>query len=338
MSDISKKKICLTGVKPTGMPHLGNYIGAIKPAIDNVNNSEMEGYFFIADYHSLITVHDGETLRNDIYEVAATWLAAGLDPEKAVLYKQSDVPEITELNWIISCFASKGLMNRAHAYKAKKDKNAEENRDEDFGINMGLFSYPVLMAADILFMNTNYVPVGEDQLQHIEIARDIASSFNHKYGDLLTLPEAIVSKEEVKLLPGLDGRKMSKSYNNHIPCFVPEKKLKKMINKITTDSTPPEAPKNPDDSLIFDIYKFFATKEEQDALAKRYQEGIGWGYAKLELFEIVNREMKEAREKYDALMADKSQIDKILAEGAAKVRPIAQENLRRIKKAIGVSN
>ncbi len=338
MSDISKKKICLTGVKPTGMPHLGNYIGAIKPAIDNVNNSEMEGYFFIADYHSLITVHDGETLRNDIYEVAATWLAAGLDPEKAVLYKQSDVPEITELNWIISCFASKGLMNRAHAYKAKKDKNAEENRDEDFGINMGLFSYPVLMAADILFMNTNYVPVGEDQLQHIEIARDIASSFNHKYGDLLTLPEAIVSKEEVKLLPGLDGRKMSKSYNNHIPCFVPEKKLKKMINKITTDSTPPEAPKNPDDSLIFDIYKFFATKEEQDALAKRYQDGIGWGYAKLELFEIVNREMKEAREKYDALMADKSQIDKILAEGAAKVRPIAQENLRRIKKAIGVSN
>ncbi|MFG1484258.1 tryptophan--tRNA ligase [Halobacteriovorax sp. HFRX-2_2] len=335
---MSKKKICLTGVKPTGMPHLGNYIGAIKPAIDNVNNSEMEGYFFIADYHSLITVHDGETLRNDIYEVAATWLAAGLDPEKAVLYKQSDVPEITELNWIISCFASKGLMNRAHAYKAKKDKNAEENRDEDFGINMGLFSYPVLMAADILFMNTNYVPVGEDQLQHIEIARDIASSFNHKYGDLLTLPEAIVSKEEVKLLPGLDGRKMSKSYNNHIPCFVPEKKLKKMINKITTDSTPPEAPKNPDDSLIFDIYKFFATKEEQDALAKRYQDGIGWGYAKLELFEIVNREMKEAREKYDALMADKSQIDKILAEGAAKVRPIAQENLRRIKKAIGVSN
>ncbi|EPZ52233.1 tryptophan--tRNA ligase [Bacteriovorax sp. BAL6_X] len=338
MSDSSKKKICLTGVKPTGMPHLGNYIGAIKPAIENVKNSEMNGYFFIADYHSLITVHDGETLRNDIYEVAATWLAAGLDPEKAVLYKQSDIPEITELNWIISCFASKGLMNRAHAYKAKKDKNAEENRDEDFGINIGLFSYPVLMAADILFMNTNYVPVGEDQLQHIEIARDIASSFNHKYGDLLTLPEAIVSKEEVKLLPGLDGRKMSKSYGNHIPCFVPEKKLKKMINKITTDSTPPEAPKNPDDSLIFDIYKFFATKEEQDALAKRYQEGIGWGYAKLELFEIVNREMKEARGKYDALMADKSQIDKILAEGAAKVRPIAQENLRRIKKAIGVSN
>lgn len=335
---MSNKKICLTGVKPTGMPHLGNYIGAIKPAIENVNNSQMSGYFFIADYHSLITVHDGDTLRNDIYEVAATWLAAGLDPEKAVLYKQSDIPEITELNWIISCFASKGLMNRAHAYKAKKDKNAEENRDEDFGINMGLFSYPVLMAADILFMNTNYVPVGEDQLQHIEIARDIASSFNHKYGEILTLPEAIVSKAENKLLPGLDGRKMSKSYGNHIPCFIPEKKLKKMINKITTDSTPPEAPKNPDDSLIFDIYKFFATKEEQVALAKRYQEGIGWGHAKLELFEIVNRELSGAREKYDALMADKSQIDVILAEGAAKVRPIAQENLRRIKKAIGVSN
>ena len=335
---MSNEKICLTGVKPTGMPHLGNFIGAIKPAIENVKSSDMEGYFFIADYHSLITVHDGEQLRSDIYEVAATWLAAGLDPERAVLYKQSDIPEITELNWIISCFASKGLMNRAHAYKAKKDKNAEEKRDEDYGINMGLFSYPVLMAADILFMNTKYVPVGEDQLQHIEIARDIASSFNHKYGEILTLPEAIVSKEENKLLPGLDGRKMSKSYNNHIPCFIPEKKLKKMINKITTDSTPPEAPKNPDDSLIFDIYKFFATKEEQDALAKRYQEGIGWGYAKLELFEVVNRELKPMREKYDALMADKSQIDKILADGAAKIRPIAQENLRRIKKAIGVSN
>ncbi len=338
MSDISKKKICLTGVKPTGMPHLGNYIGAIKPAIDNVNKSDMEGYFFIADYHSLITIHDGEILRNDIYEVAATWLAAGLDPNKAILYKQSDIPEITELNWIISCFASKGLMNRAHAYKAKKDKNAEENRDEDFGINMGLFSYPVLMAADILFMNTDYVPVGEDQLQHIEIARDIASSFNHKFGDLLTLPEAIVSKAENKLLPGLDGRKMSKSYGNHIPCFVPEKKLKKMINKITTDSTPPEAPKNPDESLIFDIYKFFATSEEQVALAKRYQEGIGWGHAKLELFEVLNRELTPMREKYEALMADKSQIDTILAQGAAKIRPIAQENLRRIKKAIGVSN
>ncbi|WP_412471062.1 tryptophan--tRNA ligase [Halobacteriovorax sp. RT-2-4] len=335
---MSKKKICLTGVKPTGMPHLGNYIGAIKPAIDNVNKSDMEGYFFIADYHSLITIHDGEILRNDIYEVAATWLAAGLDPNKAILYKQSDIPEITELNWIISCFASKGLMNRAHAYKAKKDKNAEENRDEDFGINMGLFSYPVLMAADILFMNTDYVPVGEDQLQHIEIARDIASSFNHKFGDLLTLPEAIVSKAENKLLPGLDGRKMSKSYGNHIPCFVPEKKLKKMINKITTDSTPPEAPKNPDESLIFDIYKFFATSEEQVALAKRYQEGIGWGHAKLELFEVLNRELTPMREKYEALMADKSQIDTILAQGAAKIRPIAQENLRRIKKAIGVSN
>ncbi len=334
---MSNGKICLTGVKPTGMPHLGNLIGAIKPAIENVNSSDMKGYFFIADYHSLITVHDGDTLRSDIYEVAATWLAAGLDPNKAILYKQSDIPEITELNWIISCFASKGLMNRAHAYKAKKDKNAEENRDEDFGINMGLFSYPVLMAADILFMNTDYVPVGEDQLQHIEIARDIASSFNHKFGEILTLPEAIVSKAENKLLPGLDGRKMSKSYGNHIPCFVPEKKLKKMINKITTDSTPPEAPKNPDDSLIFDIYKFFATSAEQEALAKRYQEGIGWGHAKLELFEVVNRELAPMREKYDALMADKSQIDAVLAEGAAKIRPIAQANLARIKKAIGVS-
>lgn len=330
------KKICLTGIKPTGVPHLGNYMGAIKPAIEKAKSGDFQGYYFIADYHSLTTIHDGKTLNEYIYEVAAAWLACGLDPKDVVLYKQSDVPEVLELNWIISCFTSKGLMNRAHAYKAITQANTENGKDEDQGVNIGIYTYPVLMAADILFINSDFVPVGEDQLQHIEIARDIASSFNHTYGDIFTLPEAIVKKGEDALLPGLDGRKMSKSYNNHIPLFVTEKKLKKMINKIVTDSTPPEEPKDPSDSLIFDIYKFFATEEEQAALAKRYQEGIGWGHAKAELFEVVNRELLEARERYNELMENKHIIDEILEDGAKRVRAVAKERLSIIKKAIGV--
>jgi tryptophanyl-tRNA synthetase len=330
------KKICLTGIKPTGMPHLGNYMGAIKPAIELANKGDYQGYYFIADYHSLTTVHDANTLNDYIYEVAAAWLACGLDPEKVVLYKQSDVPEILELNWILSCFTSKGLMNRAHAYKAIIQNNKDQGRDEDQGVNIGIYTYPMLMSADILFINSNVVPVGEDQLQHIEIARDIASSFNHVYGETFVLPEAIVRKGEDALLPGLDGRKMSKSYNNHIPLFVTEKKLKKMINKIVTDSTAPEEPKDPNDSLIFDMYKFFATKEEQDALAKRYQEGIGWGYAKLELFEVVNRELTQARTKYEELMQNREQIDQVLADGAKKVSAIARERLDHVKRTVGV--
>lgn len=330
------KKICLTGVKPTEMPHLGNYIGAIKPAIEMSNNGEYDGYFFIADYHSLIGVHKGNDLRDYIYEVAAVWLACGLDPEKTTLYKQSDIPEILELNWILNCFSSKGILNRAHAYKAKVADNEEHGRDQDYGINAGLYNYPTLMAADILFIDSDIVPVGEDQIQHIEITRDIANAFNHHYGDILKLPEA--KAREGALLPGLDGRKMSKSYHNHIPLFIPEKKLKKMINKITTDSTPPEAPKDPNESLIFDIYKFFATKEQQEALAKRYQEGIGWGHAKLELFDVVNAELAPMRERYDLYMSDKSLIDKILEDGAQKVREKASAKLKTIKQAIGVSN
>ncbi len=328
------KKICLTGVKPTHMPHLGNYIGAIKPAIEMANSGKYEGYFFIADYHSLIGVHNGADLRRDIYEVAAVWLACGLDPMKTVLYKQSDIPEILELNWILNCFTSKGLLNRAHAYKAKLAQNEEASRDPDYGVNAGLYNYPTLMAADILFIDTDIVPVGEDQLQHIEIARDIASSFNHHYGDIFKLPDGRAQKGA--LIPGLDGRKMSKSYGNHIPLFVPEKKLKKMINKITTDSTPPEAPKNPDESLIFDLYKFFASEKQQNALRKRYEEGIGWGHAKLELFDVVNAELKDLREKYNCFMENPSEIDNILEEGAKKVRYIAAEKLIEIKKAIGV--
>ena len=348
------KKICLTGVKPTGMPHLGNYIGAIKPAIEMANSGLYDSYYFIADYHSLINVHDAKVLKNYIYEVAATWLAMGLDPKTVTLYKQSDVPEILELNWIMNCFTSKGLMNRAHAYKAMVQENEKEERDRDSGVNMGLFSYPVLMACDIMILNADVVPVGADQLQHIEIARDIAHSFNSIYvkdyekmrqkspdskykikGSILTPPEAIVA-EGNKLLSGLDGRKMSKSYNNHIPLFSTEKELQKLINRITTDSSGPTEPKNPDDSLIFDFYQTFATADQTADLRSRYLKGIGWGEAKADLLNVLNETLRGPREIYNELMNDTKKIDLILEEGASRVRPPAQKLIQEIKKTIGV--
>jgi tryptophanyl-tRNA synthetase len=330
----SSNKISLTGIKPTGMPHLGNYLGAIKPALEMANSGDFEGFYFIADYHSLTSVHKAETLKEYIYEVAATWIALGLDPKKVTLYQQSHIPEILELNWIISCFTAKGLMNRAHAYKALTADNEQKNKDLDHGVNMGTYTYPILMSSDILFLKSNIVPVGADQLQHIEIARDIANAFNHVYGEVFTLPEAKV--QEGDLVPGLDGRKMSKSYDNHIPLFLPEKKLRKMINKITTDSTDPSVPKNPDDSIIFDFYKLFANETQIKELDEWYRRGIGWGEAKLELFKVMNDHLSGPREIYNELMADKSKIDLILEEGAAKVRPLAAEFLKEVKKAIGV--
>jgi tryptophanyl-tRNA synthetase len=348
------KKICLTGVKPTGMIHLGNYIGAVKPAIDMANSGEYDSYYFIADYHSLIGVHDPKLLKNYIYGVAAAWIAMGLDHKNVTLYKQSDIPEILEMNWIVNCFTSKGLMNRAHAYKAMVQANEEEGRDKDAGVNMGLFSYPVLMACDIMILNADVVPVGADQLQHIEIARDIAHSFNSVYvkdyeklrqkspdskykikGSILTPPEAIVA-EGNKLLVGLDGRKMSKSYNNHIPLFSTEKELQKLINRITTDSSGSTEPKNPDDSLIFDFFQTFATKEQAEELRTRYLKGIGWGEAKAELLNVLNDTLKGPREIYAELMAKPSQIDLILEEGAARVRPKAQALIKELKHTIGV--
>lgn len=330
------KKICLTGVKPTGMPHLGNYIGAIKPAIDMANSGEYDSYYFIADYHSLVSIHDPKLLKNYIYEVAAAWLAMGLDPKKVTLYKQSDIPEILELHWMISCFATKGLMNRAHAYKASVQANLENERDEDHAINMGLFTYPILMAADILILNSDVVPVGADQLQHIEIARDIATVFNNTYGNKLKLPKAIV-REGNKLLVGLDGRKMSKSYNNHIPLFSTEKELKKLINKITTDSSDPTTPKNPEESLIFDFYSEFATPDQIEALRAWYLRGIGWGEAKMELLSVLNKTLAGPRELYAELMANPKKIDMILEEGASKVRPQAKQLVSELKRTIGVS-
>lgn len=330
------KKICLTGIKATGMPHLGNYVGAIRPAIELSRTGEYDSYYFIADYHSLIGVHDPKLLKQYIYEVAAAWLAMGLDPKQVTLYKQSDISEILELNWIITCFTVKGLMNRAHAYKALVQENENESRDQDHGVNMGLFTYPILMAADIMILNADVVPVGADQLQHIEIARDIANSFNHTYKkDKLKLPKGIVAPEN-KLLVGLDGRKMSKSYNNHIPLFSSSKELKKLINRITTDSSDPSTPKNPDESFIFKLYEDFATKEQVQNLREWYLRGIGWGEAKMELHSVLDNLLQGPREIYADLMANPKKIDLILEESSEKIRPKALELVRELKETIGV--
>ncbi len=328
------KKVCLTGIKPTGNPHLGNYLGAIRPAVRMAQSGEFSGYYFIADYHSLNAIHNSKELNQYIYEVAATWMAFGLDPNQVVLYQQSHIPEILELNWILACFTAKGHMNRAHAYKACVQENEANGRDPDQGVNMGLYTYPILMSADILFLQSDIVPVGSDQLQHIEIAREIAQSFNAIYGNIFKLPKALA--QDVPLIPGLDGRKMSKSYQNTIPLFSSEKDLKKLINKIKTDSLPPEVPKNPDDSLIFTLYKFFATPEEVETLRAWYLRGIGWGDAKAQLFEVLNRELMVPRQRYLELLNNKSEIDRILKEGADRIRPKAQEFLKKIKKTIGV--
>ncbi len=331
-----EKRISVTGIKPTGMPHLGNYLGAIRPAIEMSKDGSCAGHYFIADYHSLTSVHDGKKLRDDIYSVAATWLAAGLDPKNVALYKQSDIAEILELSWILSCFCNKGLMNRAHAYKAKVQDNLDSKKDEDQGVNLGLFSYPVLMSSDIITVGGEVVPVGPDQLQHLEIARDLVNAFNYHYGDVLKEPKA--QEKEVPMVLGLDGRKMSKSYDNSIPLFVSEKKLKKLVNKIVTDSTPPEVPKDPESSTIVELYKYFATDEELGDLKAWYRRGIGWGEAKAELFKVINREISPMREKYNEFMNNKEKIDEILTDGAKRVRPLAQKTLISVKKAVGVLN
>lgn len=328
----------LTGVKPTGTPHLGNYVGAIRPAIEASRKADVTTWFFIADYHSLTFMHDPKALREAIYEVAATWLACGLDPSKTVFYRQSDIPEIMELNWILSCMTAKGLMNRAHAYKAKVQENQEAGREDlDFGVNMGLYNYPVLMSADILAFGANKVPVGEDQLQHIEIARDIAQKFNRTYGDVLRLPEYFVQKG-AKMLTGLDGRKMSKSYGNHIPLFEERGRLKKLVAKIKTDSLPPEAPKQTEGSILFDIYQSFATPEQVQAMREKYAQGIGWGYVKEDLFEVLDAHLKDKREKYHQLMADRATIDALLKEGAEKARAAAKPLMKKIRQTIGIES
>jgi tryptophanyl-tRNA synthetase len=330
----------LTGIKPTGTIHLGNLVGAIRPAL-RLAQQGLDAMYFIADYHALTTVqppeHTAADMQQLVYEIAAAWLAFGLDPERVVFYRQSDIPELFELTWVFDCFTSKGWMNKAHAYKALiADKSPDE--DVDAGINMGVYSYPMLMAADIIAFDVDLVPVGKDQVQHVEIARDIAQRINSAYGkdDLLRLPRAKL-EEHAAVLPGLDGRKMSKSYGNVIPLFAPAKQLEKLIMKIATDSTPPDAPKDPETSTIFQIYRAIATPEETSALAERYRTGIGWGDAKKLLAARVEQEVGPARARYEQLMADKGHIDALLAAGAQKARATARQTLDRVRKAIGIA-
>jgi tryptophanyl-tRNA synthetase len=329
------KKIALTGIKPTGDLHIGNYFGAIRPALELAK--EYDARYFIADYHALNTVKNAAELRAHIRKVAAGWLAAGLDPERVIFYRQSSIPEVFELSTQLMAFTAKGLMNRAHAYKAAVQENNEKGDDPDSGVNMGLFTYPVLMAADIILFDSDVVPVGKDQTQHIEMAQDIAQAVNANYGQqVLKVPEAAVV-ESVAVVPGLDGRKMSKSYGNTIPLFAPEKTLRKTIMRIVTNSQSVEEPKDPDSSQMYLLYKLFAGLDEQAALAARYRAGgMGWGEAKEELFRVVNRELAPLRERFQAIMADIPALDKTLERGAEKARPIASATVKRFRKAAGI--
>lgn len=330
-----KKRTVLTGITTTGTPHLGNYVGAIRPAIQASHNRDVHAYYFLADYHALVKNQDPDLMRQSTLEIAASWLALGLDTETAVFYRQSDIPEITELTWILTCSTAKGLMNRAHAYKGSVQGNLDTGEDPDFAITMGLFCYPILMSADILMFQANEVPVGRDQAQHLEMARDIAQRFNHHYGELFELPEAILD-DHVAVLPGQDGRKMSKSYNNTIPLWLPEKQLRKAIMKIVTNSLEPGQAKNPDDSAVFTIYAAFANAAQREEMRQAYRDGIAWGEAKQMAFEVVNAELAEARERYNTLVARPRKIEEELERGAVKARSFATPFLQRIRDAIGI--
>lgn len=329
------KERVLTGITTTGTPHLGNYVGAIRPAIAASKQSEQESYLFLADLHALIKCHEPEKIQQSTSEIAATWLALGLETERSVFYRQSDVPEISELCWVLNCMAAKGLMNRAHAYKDAVAKNVEDNQDPDFGVTMGLYSYPVLMAADILLFSAQRVPVGKDQIQHIEMARDIAQRFNHHFGEVFTLPEAVVD-DEVAVLQGLDGRKMSKSYGNTIPLFLPPKKLQKSINKIKTNLLEPGEPKDPESSTVFQIWQAFASAEQTAEMRQAFADGIAWGEAKKQLGALIDSQIADARERYEALMANPSEVEQALQVGAEKARTEAQRLLADVKHAVGI--
>tara|TARA_B100000965_G_scaffold54635_1_gene41097 strand:+ start:5974 stop:6966 length:993 start_codon:yes stop_codon:yes gene_type:complete len=326
------KKRILTGITTTGTPHIGNFIGAIRPALEMSNDYD-DSFFFLADYHSIIKNNNTDEIKQSVKNIALAWLSCGLDPAKTIFYRQSDVPEILELTWILNCVTAKGLMNRAHAYKAAVSQNKD---DPDKGINMGLFSYPILMAADILMFDSTHVPVGSDQNQHIEMTRDIATRFNHLYGPLLTIPESIIQDKE-KVVLGLDGRKMSKSYGNVIPLLESEKALKKSIMKIITNSLEPGEPKDSENCTVFDLYKNFASEDEILSLQTAYDEGISWGDAKEKLFHKVNSQLEPIRDKYDQLHQDKNYINDVLNDGAKKARSHAVEKISQIKEVIGIS-
>ena len=331
------KQIVLTGITTTGTPHLGNYAGAIRPAITASKDDNVRPFYFLADYHALIKCQEPARVRQSSLEIAATWLALGLDTSNAVFYRQSDIPQIAELSWMLSCVTAKGLMNRSHAYKASVAENEEtDGSDPDKGINMGLFSYPILMAADMLMFNANKVPVGKDQIQHIEMARDIATRFNHIYGEHFAIPEAVVDENSATIL-GLDGRKMSKSYNNTIPLFETEKKFKKLINKIKTNSLEPGQPKDTDGCTLFGIYKAFARDSEVEEIRQHYARGIAWGEMKKILFEKINEEIAPARERYHALLEAPEHIEEQLQDGAKKAQEISQPFMEAIREAVGIS-
>ena len=325
----------LTGITTSGTPHLGNYAGAIRPAVAASRHPGVESFYFLADYHALIKTTDPLRVQRSTLEIAATWLAAGLDTDRVWFYRQSDIPEIPELTWLLTCIAGKGLLNRAHAYKAAVDKNTADGVDPDAGVHMGLYMYPVLMAADILMFKAHSVPVGRDQIQHIEMARDIAGSFNHLYGEHFVLPEAAVDAA-VATLPGLDGRKMSKSYDNTIPLFAPAAELKKLVFSIVTDSKAPGEPKDADGSALFELYQAFSSADEARAMRAAFEEGIAWGEAKQALFERVERAVAPMRERYEALIAEPAQIEKHLLEGAAKARAIATPFMSELRHAVGL--
>jgi len=325
----------LTGIKPTGTPHIGNYLGMIKPALELVQH--YRAFYFIADYHALTTQRDPEMLNRQIFEVAAMWLALGLDPEKVVFFRQSDVPEVFELTWILSCLTAKGLLNRAHAYKAAVDENIRQGRSEDDNINAGLYNYPVLMAADILLFGTHVVPVGQDQKQHVEIVRDVASSFNSQYGKVFTIPEILIRKD-VMSVPGVDGRKMSKTYRNTIPIFADDQVIRRQVMGIITDSKPPEAPKNPDACNVFSLYRYFAPSEAVEKTRMVYLKG-GARYSdiKKELIELLLERFKEGRRTYEVLLRDTPAIQRILKQGAATARSVAEPILNKVRHKIGIN-
>jgi tryptophanyl-tRNA synthetase len=325
----------LTGITTTGTPHLGNYVGAIRPTVQASRNANTDGFYFLADYHALIKCDDPARIQRSTLEIAASWIASGLDTDKVTFYRQSDIPEIPELTWFLTCVTGKGLLNRAHAYKAAVDKNHAAGNDPDSDVTAGLFMYPVLMGADILMFKAHKVPVGRDQIQHIEMARDMASSFNHLYGEHFVLPEAVV-EESVALLPGLDGRKMSKSYDNTIPLFAPAAQMRKQIASIVTDSKAPGEAKSTEGSALFQIYQAFASAEETAALAKAYAEGIAWGDAKQVLFERIDREIAPMREQYQELINNPAKLDQILLAGADKARQMATPFIKELRHAVGL--
>ena len=327
----------LTGITTSGTPHLGNYVGAIRPALAASRRPGVESFYFLADYHALVKVTEPARVQRSTLEIAAAWLACGLDPAQVWFYRQSDIPEIPELTWLLTCIAGKGLLNRAHAYKAAVDRNRGEGEDDDAGINAGLFMYPVLMAADILLFNANQVPVGRDQVQHIEMARDFAQRFNHLYGeDYFVLPEAVI-EEQVATLPGLDGRKMSKSYDNTIPLFAPREQLKKLIYSIVTDSRLPGEAKDTEASALFQLYQAFASADETAAMRQAFVDGIGWGDAKQKLFERIDTEVAPLRERYEALVAHPERIEEQLRDGARRLRErYATVRLQVLREAVGL--